>query len=305
MKKYLLIGWLTAITTSLIGQTDRTEVRAQLDTIVVREGYRSYTDTTTLNAVGLYIENEFKKHSNNVYRQTFIVLNKEYFNVIGLIGDTTKPRIVVGAHYDVCEELPGADDNGTGVVGLLQAIAQLKNDTLGDYCFEFVAYTLEEPPYFATEYMGSFVHAQSLSTRGIEMYGMISLEMIGYFSDEKKSQGYPLRFLKLIYGGVGDYITIVRKMNKGPFTRNFSGKYKSTKRITTKKFTGPRQLTGIDFSDHRNYWDLGVDALMLTDTAFYRNKNYHKASDTIDTIDFERMACVIDALVITLRKMNS
>ena len=304
MKKFLFIAFLSLMSNSLIAQTSRIEIREQLDTIVNREGHRSYNDTATLTAVGRYIENEFKKHTTHVYHQTFIVENKEYFNIVGLIGDTTKPRIVVGAHYDVCNELPGADDNGTGVVGLLQAIAQLKNDTLGNYCIEFVAYTLEEPPYFRTEYMGSYVHAQSLAARGIEIYGMISLEMIGYFSDEKKSQGYPLRILKLFYGSVGDYITIVRKINTGPFTRDFSGKYTRTKRVKTKKFTGPQQLAGIDFSDHRNYWSLGADALMLTDTAFFRNKNYHRATDTIDTIDFERMACVIEALVITLRKMN-
>jgi Zn-dependent M28 family amino/carboxypeptidase len=286
-------------------QTSRLEIQSQLDTIVNRYGFRSYQDIATLNQVGVYIENEFKKHSNTVYRQTYSVHGNEYFNVVGLIGDTTKPRIVVGAHYDVCEELPGADDNGTGVVGLIQAIQQLKNDTLGDYCFEFVAYTLEEPPFFATEKMGSFVHAKSLNDRNVEVYGMVSLEMIGYFSDEKKSQEYPLGILSLFYGNVGDYITVVRKMNKGPFTRKFSGKYKRAKIIRTKKFTGPQQLTGIDFSDHRNYWNFGMDAIMLTDTAFYRNKNYHQSTDTVDTIDFERMGAVIDALVVTLREMNT
>lgn len=286
------------------GQTSQLEIQQQLDTIVNREGFRSYEDTATLNAVGLYIENEFKKHTTNVYRQTFIIQNKEYFNVVGLIGDTTKPRIVIGAHYDVCDNLPGADDNGTGTVGLLQAIKQLKNDSVGDYCFEFVAYTLEEPPFFGSQYMGSYVHAESLHKRNVEVFGMVSLEMIGYFSTEKKSQDYPMRILSLFYGNTGDYITVVRKINKGEFARKFSGKYKRTKVMKTKKFTGPRYLTGIDFSDHRNYWDMDYDAIMLTDTAFYRNKNYHKSTDTVDTIDFERMALTIDALVITLRKMN-
>lgn len=303
MKKYILWCLTILSTSTLTAQTSRLEVKQQLDTIVNRDGFRSYDDTATLSAVGVYIETIFKRYSSHVYRQTYIVQNREYFNVVGLIGDTTKPRIVIGAHYDVCDQQKGADDNGTGVVGLIQAIEQLHGDSLSEYCFEFVAYTLEEPPYFATEYMGSFVHANSLKNRGVEVYGMISLEMIGYFSTAKKSQGYPLGFLALFYGNVGDYITIVRKMNKGQFTREFTGKYKRTKKIETKKFTGPRQLTGIDFSDHRNYWNLGYDALMLTDTAFYRNKNYHKSSDTIDTIDIERMCLVIDGLVLTLKNM--
>jgi hypothetical protein len=285
-------------------QTSSTDIRAQLDTIVNREGFRFYKDTATLSAVGLYIENEFKKHTENVYRQNFNIRDRNYFNVVGLIGDTTKPRIVVGAHYDVCQPLPGADDNGTGVVGLLQVMEQLKDDTSGRFCFEIVAYTLEEPPFFGSDQMGSFVHAESLNKRNVDVYGMVSVEMIGYFSDAKKSQDYPLGILKLFYGGVGDYITIVRKMNKGPFARKFSGKYKRSDLIRTKKFTGPKSLTGIDFSDHRNYWHFGYDAIMLTDTAFYRNKNYHQSTDTVDTIDFERMAAVIDGILTTLRSMN-
>ena len=285
-------------------QTSSSELRVQLEHLVNRDGFRYYRDTATLNAVGLFIEDEFKKHTENVYRQNYTVLGKNYFNVIGLIGDTTKPRVVVGAHYDVCDSLPGADDNGTGVVGLLQVMEQLKNDTAGRFCFEIVAYTLEEPPFFGTDKMGSFVHAESLKKRNVPVYGMVAIEMIGYFSDEKKSQDYPLGILKLFYGGVGDYITIVRKMNKGPFARKFSGKYKRSNLIQTKKFTGPKSLTGIDFSDHRNYWHFGYDAVMLTDTAFYRNKNYHQTTDTVNTIDFARMAAVIDGIVATLRSMN-
>ena len=105
---------------------------------------------------------------------------------------------------------------------------------------------------------------------------MLSLEMIGYFSTEKKSQHYPIGILKLFYGDKGDYITVVRKMNKGKFARKFSRKYKHSKTIKTKKFTAPQSLQGIDFSDHLNYWALGYDAIMLTDTAFFRNANYHQ-----------------------------
>ncbi|MFK7783632.1 MAG: M28 family peptidase [Crocinitomicaceae bacterium] len=304
MEKFYFIMLFFVLNLTANAQTSEVEIRHQLDTIVNREGFRNYADTSVLSAVGLYIENEFKKHTKNVYRQNYVVRNKEYFNVIGLIGDTTKPRIVVGAHYDVCDTLPGADDNGTGVVGLLQVMEQLRNDTLGKYCFEIVAYTLEEPPFFGTEYMGSYVHAESLSKRSVDVYGMVSLEMIGYFSDAKKSQDYPLNFLRMFYGNVGDYITIVRKMNKGPFARRFSSKYKKSDRVRTKKFTGPKSLTGIDFSDHRNYWHFEYDAIMLTDTAFYRNKNYHRISDTVDSIDFARMAAVIDGVVWTLRSMN-
>lgn len=300
--KFTLIK-LLLINSAVLAQTSPKEIETQLSDIVNREGYRTYNDTATLNAVGLYIERELAKHAAPVYRQSYDVDGVEYSNIIAIIGDTTLPRIIVGAHYDVCDKQQGADDNGTGVVGLLQAVKQMKDYASTEYCLEFVAYTLEEPPFFGTNEMGSYIHAKSLKERGLVIHGMISLEMIGYFSTEKKSQHYPLGILKLFYGGTGDYITVVRKMNKGKFARTFSRKFKHSKTIKTKKFTAPASLRGIDFSDHRNYWELGYDAIMITDTAFYRNANYHRGTDTVETIDFDRMAKVIDGLIKTLNAL--
>ena len=291
-----------SISISTYSQTSAIDIKHQLDTLVNRDGFRTWKDTATLNLVSVYIENEFKKHCDSVSRQEFMVDGRTFSNIIAVVGDTSKPRIVIGAHYDVCHEQKGADDNGTGVVGLLQSVQQLKGYS-GDYCLEFVAYTLEEPPFYDTQYMGSLIHANSLKKSSIEVFGMISLEMIGYFSDDKKSQDYPLGILRLIYGSRGDYITIVRKLNKGAFARSFSRKYKMRKGVKTKKFTAPKSLPGIDFSDHRSYWSNGFDAIMLTDTAFYRNKNYHQVTDTLDTIDFKRMAKVIDSLVRTINAL--
>ncbi len=301
--RVFIVVSLLFIGTNSGAQTDPGLIERQLTTIVNRPGYRTWKDTSTLHAVARYIESEFRLATDNVRRQSFNIEFQTYWNVVALVGDTTKPRIVIGAHYDVCEEQHGADDNGSGVVGLIQALHQLKNYS-GDYCLEFVAYTLEEPPFFSSNYMGSAVHARSLKERGVEVRGMVSLEMIGYFSDEKDSQSYPLKFLKLFYGNKGDYITLVRRMNKGGFTRSFCRKYKRADKVKTKLFTGPRSLPGIDFSDHRNYWNEGYDALMITDTAFYRNKNYHKTTDTVQTLDFVRMAKVIDAFVEAINSLK-
>ena len=300
MKNIFLVVFSMTSGLMASAQTIPGVIETQLDALINREGYRTYDDTVTLNAVRDYIVDEFSTYADVTYRQDYLVNGVTYSNVIALVGDTTLPRIIVGAHYDVCENQHGADDNGTGVVGLFQALEQLKDYSSEDYCIEFVAYTLEEPPFFRTTKMGSYIHAKSLHARGIEVHGMLSLEMIGYFSAEKKSQHYPIGILKLFYGGKGDYITVVRKINKGKFARKFSRKYKHSKTIKTKKFTAPQSLPGVDFSDHLNYWALGYDAIMLTDTAFFRNTNYHQGTDTIDTIDFDRMAKVIDGLVNTL-----
>jgi len=168
------------------------------------------------------------------------------------------------------------------------------------YRIELVAYTLEEPPYFRSENMGSYIHAKSLAENKVDVYGMFCLEMIGYFDDTKKSQDYPIGILSWIYGNRGNYITLVNKFAKGKFSKRFSRKFRRQDLIKTKKFTAPAKLPGIDFSDHLNYWAFGFSALMITDTAFYRNKNYHEVTDTLETLDLERMSKVIETVYASL-----
>ena len=185
------------------------------------------------------------------------------------------------------------------MVGLLELARLLKGQPL-KYRIELVAYSLEEPPYFRTEDMGSYVHATSLVENNVNVYGMVCLEMIGYFDDRANTQDYPLKILSLFYGNKGDYITLVNKFGKGKFASRFTGKFKRLRKIKTKQLTAPPKLEGIDFSDHRNYWKYGISAVMITDTAFYRNKNYHQRTDTIETLDLERMSQVIDSVYETL-----
>jgi hypothetical protein len=151
--------------------------------------------------------------------------------------------------------------------------------------------------------MGSHVHAKYLADNDIKVRGMICLEMIGYFSDEKKSQSYPLGILKLIYGGKGNFITVVQKIGGGKFARKFKRKMKKKSPIEAKGFKGPPSLAGLDFSDHLNYWKFDIPAVMITDTSFYRNENYHQPGDTIATLDLKRMAQVIDGVFISLSIM--
>jgi len=165
---------------------------------------------------------------------------------------------------------------------------------------ELVAYTLEEPPFFRTEFMGSYIHAKALKESKRNVYGMVCLEMIGYFDNRKNTQDYPLGLLSLFYGNRGDFITVVNKFGKGKFSSLFSSTFKKLATIKTKMFTGPQALQGIDYSDHLNYWKFGFSALMITDTAFYRNKNYHKTTDQMHTLDIGKMAQVINSVYNTL-----
>jgi hypothetical protein len=284
------------------GSTDTTIIRTHLQVLTKTEKSRTYKNVDQLNKTAGYILHIFSNYSDSVFIQEFTVNGQTYKNVICSFGTEHKKRIVVGAHYDVCGNQEGADDNASGVAGLLELSRLLKRQKLNQR-IDLVAYSLEEPPFFRTKYMGSYVHAKSLADSKTEIYGMVSLEMIGFFTDEKKSQSYPIGLLSLIYGKKGDYITIVKKFGSGPFARKFSRKYKSTRAIKTKRFKGPKSLPGIDFSDHLNYWAFGYSALMITDTSFYRNANYHEPTDTIETLNIEKMAHVIDGVFLALKSM--
>lgn len=284
-------------------QIDTVSIKMHLNNIINTEKPRNYKNLESLNFVADYIFNEFKKHSDNVFYQVYKVGNTEYKNVICVLGDTTKETIVVGAHYDVYGNQDGADDNASGVVGLLELAKALKDEKI-NYRIELVAYTLEEPPFFRTESMGSFIHAKALKEDNTAVFGMISLEMIGYYDEQKKTQNYPIGILSLIYGNRANYITLVSKMKKGKFVRKFNKQFKRQKLIRTKKFAAPASLPGIDFSDHLNYWTFGFNALMITDTSFYRNDNYHETSDKIKTLDILKMSQVIESVYNTLTELK-
>jgi hypothetical protein len=274
--------------------SDTNLIKHHLTVITKRDKPRHFANPRELDSVAAYLFREFSLSADTVYYQTFKANGNIYRNVIASYGWKNPKRIIVGAHYDVCGNQEGADDNASGTVGLLELGRMLRGQPLQNR-IDLVAYTLEEPPFFRTDYMGSTIHAKSVEGTKDQILGMISLEMIAYFKDEKKSQDYPLGILKWIYGGKGNYITLVRKDIAGKFVKKFIRNYKKTKQIKSKKFAAPRSLPGIDFSDHLNYWNIGIDALMITDTSFYRNKNYHKETDTMETLDIERMSKVINA----------
>ncbi len=275
-------------------ESDTNLIREHLRIITKRDKYRHFENPDELDSVAAYIFRDFSKYADTVYYQPFKINGVTYRNVIASFGTEHKKRSIVGAHYDVCGNQEGADDNASGTVGLLELGRLLQHKKLENR-IDLVAYTLEEPPFFRTDYMGSAVHAKSIEGIKDQILGMVSLEMIAYFKDTKKSQDYPIGILKLVYGGKGNYITLVRKSTAGHFVKQFIKKFKAERIIKAKKFSAPTSLPGIDFSDHLNYWKIGIDALMITDTAFYRNKNYHKTTDTLETLDIDRMAKVIDA----------
>ena len=302
-KRFLILLCFIAIHFKAYCLSDTTIIKSHFVTLTKTPQFRTYDNLVQLEQTINFIKSVFNQYADSVYIQEYIANGSRYKNVICSFGTEHSKRIIVGAHYDVCDEQQGADDNASGVIGLLELARMLKGQKL-HYRVDLVAYSLEEPPFFRTESMGSYIHAKSLFENKIDVYGMISLEMIGYFRDDKKSQNYPLGILSLFYGNKGNYITLVKKIGAGKFVRKFCSKYKSAKTIRTKKFAAPTFVPGIDFSDHLNYWSFGYSALMITDTSFYRNNNYHKETDTMETIDFKRMAKVIDGVFASLTSIK-
>lgn len=273
---------------------DKGRLKKDVAWITGIEPSRNYLNVNSLNACADYIEEELRKTGCAISIQPFEVKNRQYKNIICTYGKKETERIIIGAHYDVYDDTSGADDNASGVAGLLE-IARLigEQKPAPKYSIELVAYSLEEPPFFRTRHMGSYFHAQSLSDTRTKVRAMICLESIGYFSDEKDSQHFPAFFLKWFYPDKGNFIVVVGKPGQGALVKKIRHLMSEISQIHVDSFIAPVFVPGIDLSDHSSYWDFGFDAVMVTDSAFYRNPNYHELTDTIDTLDFDRMSEVV------------
>ncbi|GHV01926.1 hypothetical protein FACS1894159_10350 [Bacteroidia bacterium] len=279
-------------------KADTALIRTHLVAICQTDGFRNYRNIKILDQTAEYIHSVFRRWADTVFYQPFQVQGRTYKNVVcRFASHIDLPVVIVGAHYDVCGDQQGADDNASGVVGLLELARLLGGGVALTRPVELVAFTLEEPPFFRTPNMGSSVHARSLRESGRKVYGMAALEMIGYFDERRFSQNYPVKALKVAYGSRGDYIMLVKRIGYGEFTGRFSAHFASARStVATHNLKAPAKVEGIDFSDHMNYWKEGYDALMVTNTAFFRNSNYHRPTDTIQTLDIPRMGEVIGSV---------
>lgn len=280
--------------------SDIPRIENDLKQIIGTGKSRNYQHIIALNSTAEYIKAELSKSCDSVYFQSFYVNKIEYKNVVAIKNLANPKRIIIGAHYDVCDDQDGADDNASGVAGLLEVARLLSNEKL-NYTIEYVAYTLEEPPYFKTNQMGSYIHAKNLYDNEIDVKGMICLEMIGYYSDKPNSQTYPAGILSWFYGNKGNYIMVIRKWGAGEFAKTTTKLMKKQKLIKTKSFSCTPKLPGLDFSDHLNYWKFSYDAILITNTAYYRNKNYHEETDKFETLNLKMMSAVIDELYLTVK----
>jgi Peptidase family M28 len=271
---------------------DPSKLQAHVIKLSQELGPRDYKHPENLDRVAAYIKQELITAKGEVSEQPFTARGNTYKNIIATFGPKTEERVVVGAHYDSCGPIPGADDNASGIAGLLE-LAKLLGKTPPNTMVELVAYTLEEPPFFRTQKMGSAIHAQSLKATNTKVRAMLSIEMIGYFSDEPNSQSFPTFLLKPFYPSKGNFISVIGRLGQGKLIKIVKDAMLTASPLPVESLVGPRFIEGIDFSDHLNYWEEGYPAAMITDTAFLRNPNYHTEKDTADTLDYQKMSLVV------------
>jgi hypothetical protein len=225
----------------------------------------------------------------------FRVGGKEYFNVSAMVGSGDRKRIVVGAHYDVHGDTPGADDNASGVAALLHIASKLAAREF-PLDVELVAYALEEEPFFGTEDMGSAHHARLLARSAVDVAVMLSLEMLGFYSDEPDSQKYPQPQLKKYFPSAGNYLAVLGLSDDAEILERIRKAMDNANDLKVYVLSGPPDFPGISQSDHFNYWRQGHPAVLVTDTAYFRNPYYHQASDRPATLDYYRLQKAADAV---------
>ncbi len=240
-----------------------------------------------------FIEAELRRFGYSVSRQRFRADGKECANLEVVLGGRENDVLVVGAHYDTAPGTSGADDNASGVASLLLISKALKGRRLRREV-RIVFFTNEEPPYFQTYLMGSLVYARAL---GKKVYGMISLESIGYYTEEPNSQSYPCFFFRFFYPTVGNFIGFVSNLSSKRFLERAFSYFKEATDFPAEKGAVPGWIPGAGWSDHWSFWQVGAPAIMITDTAPFRNPYYHTPLDTPDKIDFRSLAEVTRGLI--------
>lgn len=227
-------------------------------------------------------------------------------NTAGKSGGATtaKPRIIViGAHYDAFQGTPGADDNASGVAATLHLARIFQNDPQPAE-LRFLFFVNEEPPAFWTEDMGSWVYAKACRANDDDIAAMISIESIGYYSDAPGSQRYP-QPLAMLYPDTGNFIGFIGNWSSRFLTRRAIRTFRSTVQFPSEGAALPEALPGVGWSDHWSFWQEGYHAIMITDTATFRNPYYHTPNDKADTLDYDRMARVVEGIEAVIRDLAS
>lgn len=265
---------------------------------IPRHGCYNYE---SLSLVAKFIEEHFKEYGYFVDFNQFYYSGREYKNIVATLKgiNSSKEWILIGAHYDSAMGSPGADDNASGIAVMLE-VARIIRETPIAERIKFVAFTLEEPQTFDLKFIiGSSYFVKKMKRLGYK-YRAIILESVGYFSEKKDSQKLPA-FIK--GPDVGDFLGVVGNKKSKPLLELFEKVKEYVPSINLITYKAPMNgwlALETRFSDHAPFWDAGFQAVMLTDTAMFRNPYYHTSQDTPDKLNFSFMEDVTKALLVAV-----
>ena len=266
-------------------------------------GERNVFRSGTLDAAAAYIAEEWRAQGYEVGRQTYEPRGASCVNLEVARQGSHRPGeiLLVGAHYDSVRGSPGADDNASGVAALLELSRAFAAESPAR-TVRFVAFVNEEPPFFLTGKQGSMVYARAARAGGDDIRLMVSLEMLGFYSDAPGSQRYPPLF-RWFYPDRGNYLGLVSDFRSRGVMLRLASAYRAHSRFPLEHVAAFRWIPGIAWSDHRSFWRRGYPAVMATDTAFYRYRHYHRQSDTPDKLTYGPFAEATEGLLHAFRAL--
>ena len=259
-------------------------------------GERNVWHPEALAAAAGYIQESLEAAGYSVNVQPFTSHGQIVNNIEAVLPGhgAADEIIVVGAHYDSVADCPGANDNASGVATLLELARLLAGTTL-PRTVRFVAFANEEAPFFYGDEMGSKLYAARAQAQGEHVEAMLSLETMGYFTDQPGSQKYPFPF-SYLYPDTGDFIGFVGNLSSRSLVRNVVGTFRASTAFPSEGVAAPSGMEGVHWSDHWSFWQAGYPAIMVTDTAPFRYPHYHEATDTPQQLDYTGLARVTGGL---------
>ena len=269
-------------------------LRAHVEALAGTIGERHLFRPHALAAAADYIDGEWRAQGYTPQRETFPANGIDCANLVITRPGRLEEILLIGAHYDTVRGSPGADDNASGVAGLLE-LSRAFTAVAPDLTVRFVAFTNEEPPFFFTRQQGSVVHARAARARGERIALAASLEMLGYYDDRPGSQRYPPLF-RWFYPDRGDFLGFVGDLRSRGAMRKAAAAFRAASELPLETCATLRWIPGVGSSDHAPFWRQGYRAFMVTDTAYHRNPHYHTADDLPKTLDHRRFAAAVNGL---------
>lgn len=281
-------------------------VRLQRHLAAIAKPRDPFANFETLQEIQSYIERELCSYGYETRKDPFQFQGREFENLIAYIPSGRLPRnpqsesrheepsrFIIGSHFDAVPGTDGADDNASGMAALLEA-ARLLAGTHAARRIDFLAFNLEEYGM-----IGSSHYVAGLKTPGAKSAGMISLEMVGFTSQEKGSQKMPL-VLRPFYPDVGNFLALVGDTSSKDLLKKAKPEFQKVSGLAVETLSVPAKgwiFPETRLSDHSPFWDAGIPALLVTDTSFFRNPHYHTPADRVETLNLEFLARVTEDVV--------